>query len=903
MDILNRMYSISNNLNAAKSSIQAQYRNEEANENQSINELITNPQYISLLKSINEIGNINSLGSNTLDSITIPSSDIGMTQNTNLIQNQMIDSNISTTKVGFSDIDIRNNLNLFNENSSFNSKNNISQLSTFSGINSQLNMNIFDELNGCSNFTPTQMNEPSTLPLSPNNLNLNSSPLSTSITNSLLEKNTLLNNEINKQLQLLYIIKLLKKQQLLANNKANNKFNSIIIPANESNENIINNNYVTIPSTKRMESSFANSSITIPTEPIEYGLLNNSIDIPCNQSENIMSSNSIKDSITIPIDSNEDQDQLSDNLLKQFQLQEQQLASKINEISNKTEIDNEISIDNEFEDMLVDIPTITINNEKIDLIKSPDVDSFISFNSKQGSINNYTPLTPELSPYLNNDNTNSDKVLENYIKKYDNNSFSSMKTLNDIISITPQMEPENSPFISNNLDSFNNENNQNVIFNGYFDPLKAIKNETEDNTDNLLVLNNDLLNVPTTPKSISGSPNPNDCTFDLDSFDLDSLINNNYSNETESNEIYSNEEQQLLTECEDKEVGDIKSESIVISKRPRGRPKKKRVEEPPNTPEEQIEHLSKTIDEILSSDLFTKLYSKNDEQTNNSIPASSTSASQDDEKNIKITSEVTENQYDIPFKNSNIKFNDEYNDEIKVTIEIDKCFENQKENECEINDCECKVEKDEEENDDDIFESEYEEKSLSLIKKEIRQFNSENSNTEDDKPEENKEIIPIKSIETVNSDHKRKQREEDESESCGNQNKRKMVRLSIKQIKNSLENGNRMSIGNELGVKSVSALTKNGLVLIGRKRIIAENTNRPYVCSTCGAGFARKHDLNRHEKVHTGVKNYKCPYCERGFSRNDALSRHLRVELKHRSQAKEKKRGRKKGKKTTSKTN
>ncbi|OUM69315.1 hypothetical protein PIROE2DRAFT_30055, partial [Piromyces sp. E2] len=53
-------------------------------------------------------------------------------------------------------------------------------------------------------------------------------------------------------------------------------------------------------------------------------------------------------------------------------------------------------------------------------------------------------------------------------------------------------------------------------------------------------------------------------------------------------------------------------------------------------------------------------------------------------------------------------------------------------------------------------------------------------------------------------------------------------------------------------------------------------TNRPYVCSTCGAGFVRKHDLNRHEKVHTGVKNYKCPYCDRAFSRNDALSRHLR---------------------------
>jgi len=330
------------------------------------------------------------------------------------------------------------------------------------------------------------------------------------------------------------------------------------------------------------------------------------------------------------------------------------------------------------------------------------------------------------------------------------------------------------------------------------------------------------------------------------------------------------------------------SEPAIIPKRPRGRPRKKRDEEPPKSPEEQMEQLSKTIDEFLSSNLYNSIYSKDDEQICNTILASSTSK---DNESDKTNSKVTENEYDIP--------NEKYgNDEIKLTIELDKSNENQKENENEISDCDCNIE---EENEEDVIESDDEEKSLLSIKNEIHQ--TKNSNTNEDKPEENKETIPIKSIETAKNDNKRKQSDDDEIDSYGNQNKRKMVRLSIKQIKNSLENGNRMSIGNELGEKSVSALTKNGLVLIGRKRIIAENTNRPYVCSTCGAGFARKHDLNRHEKVHTGIKNYKCPYCDRGFSRNDALSRHLRVELKHRSQANEKKRGRKKGKKTTIKTN
>jgi uncharacterized Zn-finger protein len=42
--------------------------------------------------------------------------------------------------------------------------------------------------------------------------------------------------------------------------------------------------------------------------------------------------------------------------------------------------------------------------------------------------------------------------------------------------------------------------------------------------------------------------------------------------------------------------------------------------------------------------------------------------------------------------------------------------------------------------------------------------------------------------------------------------------------------------------------------------------------------FARGHDLNRHTRLHTGVKPFECQKCKKRFSRSDALSRHIKVE-------------------------
>lgn len=53
---------------------------------------------------------------------------------------------------------------------------------------------------------------------------------------------------------------------------------------------------------------------------------------------------------------------------------------------------------------------------------------------------------------------------------------------------------------------------------------------------------------------------------------------------------------------------------------------------------------------------------------------------------------------------------------------------------------------------------------------------------------------------------------------------------------------------------------------------------RPYSCYLCSRAFARKHDLQRHIRVHTGAKPYACLCCKKAFARTDALKRHLRME-------------------------
>jgi DNA-directed RNA polymerase subunit RPC12/RpoP len=999
MEILNKLYpalNASNNL--FESNIQSLYKNNEtSSNNQRINELTSTNQYISSLRNIDEIRKFNELRNailsnknlrsrSTLNSITIPSStsDIGMMQNEqnsninismdNIVQNQLINRIVNpNNKNEISNINI-SNINLFNQNSILNAEkynspipSSLDIMDNYCTSSASSNANLLNGLNDYTNLNPNllssvQMNKPTTLPLNQNSLFINSSPLFT-ISNSLIKNNNLLNKD---QLQLLYLAKLFKdqKEQMIAKERKS-KFNSMIIPSNESIiNNSFSNNSISIPLNEQIESNLinnlANNSITVPsTETTLNNLINNSTIKPLYESnENSSNNNSFISSITVPVNCDDNsQDELSDKLLKQFQLQEQQLASKISENSCSDEEEREIS--GSKKDTLLEIPSITLNNEDFDLFKSSEIISLENYgesisndlevvmklNAKQNTMN-YAPLSPELSPLLESDNViySSDQILKNCIKKNDNNIFTSMNSLNNILSITPEMESINSPIIETKIDNFTNNNIQDDFVNNFTDPFKTINNRVEENPDNLLTVDNDdYLNAPATPNSITYSSSPNN--FDLsdfpnvimEPFEFNDELNKNGCNynETDVNEINSDkEEQKQSKECQnsiEKILGDLDlSEQIKniiptiepISKRPRGRPRKNKSEQIPKSPKEKIEQLSQSIEQILSSDLYKKLCSEdgNESIINSEIHPKKISNDQDykfvkqvntlnyilvsykrmrnalckiNENDKQTISDATENQYDIPVE----KMEDE-KDEIKENEDIEE-INNEIENK---NNNRNEDEMDSITEEEESSESENEEKSLLLLKKEIHELNS-NTKDENNIEEENKEaIIPIKSIETAKNGRKRKQGSEDDSDSSNEgQNKRKVVRLSIKQIKNSLENGNRMSIGNGLGVNSVSALTKNGLVLVGRKRIIAENTNRPYVCSTCGAGFVRKHDLNRHEKVHTGIKNYKCPYCDRAFSRNDALSRHLRVELKHRSQNNEKKRGRKGNKKKATK--
>jgi hypothetical protein len=76
-------------------------------------------------------------------------------------------------------------------------------------------------------------------------------------------------------------------------------------------------------------------------------------------------------------------------------------------------------------------------------------------------------------------------------------------------------------------------------------------------------------------------------------------------------------------------------------------------------------------------------------------------------------------------------------------------------------------------------------------------------------------------------------------------------------------------------VKETVTTAATEAAALGRRK--SNKDQKMYVCGVCGKELTAKHNLQRHEKAHYGIKDFKCEWCDRALTTSADLKRHQKT--------------------------